>query len=64
MPEHILEGYVGETEAAAQIKRTTRTLKRWRAIRQGPPFVKAFGRTYYHVPSLRDWLLRQQIDPT
>jgi hypothetical protein len=63
MQEQILDGYVLEAEAARQIRRTTRTLKRWRAKRQGPPFVLAFGRIYYHVPTMRDWLFKQQIDP-
>jgi hypothetical protein len=59
----ILEGYLTEAETAAQLRLTPRTLKRYRALRQGPPFTVIGQRKRYNVEEVRKWLASRQINP-
>jgi hypothetical protein len=52
----ILDGYIGEQELAAQLKRKRSTLERWRRLRLGPPFVRNGKTPLYHVESAQAWL--------
>jgi hypothetical protein len=52
----LLDGYVTETELARELKRSERTLIRWRVKREGPP-VTFVGRTpMYRLDSAIAWL--------
>ena len=51
-----LGDFLTEKELAAEIGRSIRHLKRWRAQGLGPPYTR-IGRTpLYHVESVRQWL--------
>jgi hypothetical protein len=59
----ILSDYLNEVECAAELKISIRTLKRYRALRCGPPFTMVGNRKYYSIPAIRDWLASRQIKP-
>lgn len=50
-----------EREAAAELRRTPETLKRWRRLRKGPPFLRVQGRVLYDRSTLEAWLKSQQV---
>lgn len=58
----VLEGYILEADLARQLKRSTRTLQRLAATRQGPPRLKIGRLIVYNVESVRAWL-SQQVQP-
>jgi hypothetical protein len=50
-----------EDEARVEVGiKCTRTLRRWRDLRQGPPFVRIGRRVYYRRGALRQWLLARE----
>jgi len=51
-----------EKEAALFLRRSPRTLERWRAVGQGPPYVKEGGITYLMV-DLRAYLRARRVIP-
>ena len=61
----ILDGLIPEPEFAKQIKKCLRTVQRWRASRQGPPFVMIGRDAYYRIESARAWVVgrEQQSGP-
>jgi len=48
-----LHQYLTRVEAAAYLRRSVPTLKRWAAHGLGPPWRKIGGRVLYPLPSLR-----------
>jgi Helix-turn-helix domain len=58
-----LEDWMTEAEAAAEVKKTVRTLRQWRKRREGPPYA-FFGRTVrYHRPTFVEFFKASQIQP-
>jgi hypothetical protein len=51
---------LAETETAQKIERTPRTLKRWRDLREGPPFVRIGRKIYYRERALHEWILKRE----
>ena len=59
----ITDEWMSEAEAAAEIRKTVRTLREWRKRRIGPPYA-FFGRTVrYHRPTLAEHFKASQIKP-
>ena len=59
----IADEWMSEAEAAAEIRKTVRTLRDWRKRRIGPPYAY-FGRTVrYHRPTLAEHFKANQIMP-
>jgi hypothetical protein len=59
----LLDGWLPEKETARQLKKSPRTLKRWRDKRTGPPY-RQVGREYhYHVAGARQWLTDGLVKP-
>jgi hypothetical protein len=59
----LLDGYATEPELARELKRSERTLIRWRVMREGPP-VTFVGRTpMYNLASAREWLRARERRP-
>ena len=53
----LLDDFLTEEEAAAQLGKDIRALQRWRALGEGPP-VNFLGKTpYYRKETTRDWIL-------
>jgi hypothetical protein len=50
-----------ENEAAAELHRHPRTLKRWRVLGEGPPYTRVGRGLYYRRSALRKWLLSQEV---
>jgi len=59
----LLAGYLTEPELATEVRRSTRTLKRWRRLRIGPPFVFLGREPIYPIAGARDWLRSGEIKP-
>jgi len=60
----IADEWLSEQEAAAEIRKTVRTLREWRKKRVGPPYAY-FGRTVrYHRPTFGEYFRANQIMPT
>jgi hypothetical protein len=55
--------YLSKVEAAAHIKRDTRTLDRWFALGQGPPVTLISGRRYYDKKKFLRWLIEREQKP-
>ena len=53
-----------EQEAADFLGKTVQTLRVWAVGRKGPPRIKVGYSIRYHKPTLREWLLSQQVDPS
>ena len=51
---------LSERELAEELDKSERTVKRWRAQRVGPPFLKLGNRIYYRRESARQWLIHQE----
>ena len=57
---HLLGEYDNEAECAAGIKKSKRTLQRWRRLGMGPP-VTFVGKTImYRRASVTAWLIEQE----
>ena len=58
----VLADYLTEGELANQLRRTPRTLQRWRKQRVGPP-VTFIGRVpYYRKEGVLTWLRKNEIE--
>jgi hypothetical protein len=60
LDEEILDGFVPETEYAAQRGVTVRTCQRDRQLRQSPPYVRFGRRIYYRIDAVREWLVKNE----
>lgn len=59
----VLNDYLSEPEFAEAVGRCERTVQRWRALGEGPPFTRVGREIYYHANDIRDWLRRRRVDP-
>lgn len=50
-------------ELAAELHRSTETVKRWRRERKGPPFLRLQGRVLYDRADVEAWLQQQRTEP-
>ena len=57
---HELDGLLPEDETARELGRCPRTLKRWRDLREGPPFIRIGRQIFYRREAVRDWLLSRE----
>ena len=63
MSTTLSDEWMSEAEAAAEVKKTIRTLRQWRKRRIGPPYA-FFGRTVrYHRPTFVEFFKASQIVP-
>jgi hypothetical protein len=59
----ILAGYLSESDLAAQLNKTVRTLQSWRQQRKGPPWVQIGSSIYYPEDGGRAWLKTLEQQP-
>lgn len=52
----VSDEYLTESELAADLDKSPRTVKRWRARRVGPPFLKVGKTIWYRRDAVREWL--------
>lgn len=58
-----LEGLLTEAEYAQLRGVTPRTVKRERALRAGPPFIRWGRAVFYRRAAIETWLLEQEVAP-
>jgi hypothetical protein len=56
----LLDGLVSEADTARELGRCPRTLKRWRSLREGPPFIRIGRSVFYRREAVRAWLLDRE----
>ena len=56
----VLDGYLNESELAAEIGRSIVTLRLWRRKGDGPPFTRIKRTAYYSVEKVRRWIDAQE----
>ena len=54
--ENLLDDFLTQEEAAAELKVCDRTLDRWRRLDEGPPITRLGRRILYRRSSLQTWL--------
>lgn len=59
----LLDDYLTQAQAAAELGITDRTLKRWHTDRIGPPRTKIGARVYYRKDSVAEWLKSREMIP-
>lgn len=59
----MIDGYLTETQLATELRRTKRTLRIWRARGLGPAYSRVGNTVVYRDQALRDWLLRNEVQP-
>jgi hypothetical protein len=52
----LLAGFISEDELAAALGICTRTIRRWRALRTGPPHIEVGREIRYGTEAVREWL--------
>jgi hypothetical protein len=56
---NLLQDFVELEPLAAQVKRTTRTVRRWIDEPDGLPYTRIGSRILIHMPTAREWLLNR-----
>jgi hypothetical protein len=58
-PNNFLQDFVDLEPLAAQVGRTTRTVRRWIDEPNGLPYTRIGSRILIHMPTAREWLLNR-----
>jgi hypothetical protein len=59
----ILDGYLSEDRTADDLGVSLRLLRKWRALGEGPPYVKFARRFYYRNEQIAAWLRSREVEP-
>ena len=59
----LLNDFIHANDFAAQVKRHPRTVRRWMNQPVGLPYTPIGNQNLIHVPTARDWLLRNMRNP-
>jgi hypothetical protein len=59
-PATLLDDYLTIDQLAAELDIAVITLKRWAALKQGPPVTKIGRRVLYRRSSVQQWLVKQE----
>jgi hypothetical protein len=62
MPKRI-PGYTPEPETAAELNQSVHTLRKWRQLRIGPPWVKVGRDVYYPDDERAAWIRSNIVRP-
>jgi hypothetical protein len=57
----LLGGWISRLDLALELGVTVDTLRRWEALRFGPPCVRAGRKVYYRRDGVHDWLKLQEV---
>ena len=60
---HRIPGYTSEAETAEEIGHSVRTLRKWRQLGIGPPYVKVGRQIHYSDESRAAWLKSREVQP-
>jgi hypothetical protein len=61
--DEVVNDLMPEGETALVLKKTTRTLGRWREKGKGPPVVMIGSTPWYRRSTLARWIVAQERDP-
>jgi hypothetical protein len=56
-----LSGWISRPDLAVELGLTIDTLRRWEALRFGPPCVRVGRKVYYRRDAVHDWLQLQEV---
>lgn len=59
-PRSLLVGWISRLDLALELGLSVDTLRRWEAMRTGPPCVRAGRKVYYRRAAVEDWLEEQE----
>ncbi len=62
MTSEILSDYFTPTELAAELGISSRTLERWRRLRETPPETKIGIRVFYRKNAVQAWIRSREQD--
>ena len=57
----ILDDYFEPYQLGGEIKKSERTLARWRTERKGPPVTRFGGKPFYRKESVKQWMLSLEL---
>lgn len=57
---HVLADHISEEELADELHVGLRTMRRWRAMRQSPPYVVIARRVYFRRGAVEEWLRNRE----
>ena len=60
MSSPLLDDFLPEDQTARELGRCPRTLKRWRNLREGPPFIRIGRQIFYRRDAVREWLVSRE----
>ena len=60
--ENLLAGYLTHEELADQLDVSTRTIDRWRRLREAPPVTRVGKRLLYRRAAVEAWLASRETD--
>lgn len=58
-----IRGYTPESETAEELNVSVRTLRKWRQIGIGPPYVEVGRQIHYGDDSRAAWLKSREVQP-
>jgi hypothetical protein len=64
MHQYDPKSYVNDVKAAEIIGSKAQTLRNWRHLRKGPPYIKKGRMIRYRVQDLYDYMSAGRIDPS
>ena len=59
-PRTMLVGWISRLDLALELGLSVDTLRRWEAMRTGPPCVRAGRKVYYRRAAVEEWLEEQE----
>jgi hypothetical protein len=58
-----IPGYTPEPETADELNVSVRTLRKWRQLRIGPPYIEVGRQIHYGDESRAAWLKSREVQP-
>jgi hypothetical protein len=58
-----IPGYTPESETAEELNVSVRTLRKWRQLRIGPPYIEVGRQIHYGDESRAAWLKSREVRP-
>jgi Helix-turn-helix domain len=59
-PTRLLDDYMTVEQLAAELGVTPLTVRRWQALKSGPPITRVGRKVFYRRPAVRAWLLKRE----
>ena len=60
---NLLEDFVDLQKFASEVKRDTRTVRRWMNEPDGLPFTRIGNKILFHIPTSREWIFGRMRKP-